>query len=163
MRLHNEFVHLKTGEVCHGLAIPRKKRYPRETEFFTMFRDGCEYLSTLNIKPTESRVFYKLLTRLDYKNWIGICQQTIAEELGLKKQNVGRAIKALIDYEIIERERDPNDKRRWMYRLNADLGWKGDAKQWQRHQEEKFDKKFGGKVLHFPKGIESQEPYQPLS
>ena len=163
MVLDNEFVNLKTGEIFSGLAVPRKKRYPKETEFMTMFRYGWKYLAKLSLKPTETSVLCELLSRLDYENWIAVCQETIAEELKLKQPNVARAMKALVDYGIIEKERDPEDKRRWMYRLNADLGWKGDAKQWQEHQQNRLMEQFGDKVLHFPKGIESQEPYQPLS
>ena len=163
MTLHNEFVHLETGEVYDGLAVPKKKRYPRKTEFMTMFREGWKYLGQLNLTGEDWKVLTELLQYLDYKNFISIAQETIGENTGLKRQNVTRAIKKLIHHKVIERERDPADKRRWMYRFNADLGWKGDAKQWQWHQQNKLMEQFGDKVLQFPKGIESQEPYQPLS
>lgn len=159
----NELVNLETGEVYNGLAIPKKKRYPREAEFMTMFKEGWEYIAKLKLKPTETSVLCQLMTHLDYENWIPVCQETIAEELNLKKQHVSRAIKALVKYEILEREHDPRDKRRWAYRLNADLGWKGDALQWQIHQKQRLETRFGQDVIPFPRGYESEEPYKPIS
>jgi len=159
----NELLNLKTGEIYDGLAIVKKKRYPRNTEFMTMFREGWKYIAKLKLKPTETSVLCELMARLDYDNWIPVCQETIAEELGLKKPHVSRAIKALVEYEILEREQDPADKRRWTYRLNADIGWKGDANQWKKHQQERLESSFGGDVIVFPRGFESQDNYEPVS
>jgi predicted transcriptional regulator len=101
-----------------------------------MFRDGWKYLASLdNLAGRDARVLFALLERLDYENWVAVSQETLAEELGLRQPHVAAAIKKLTQYQILEREKDPADKRRWMYRFNASLGWKGDASQWARYMK----------------------------
>lgn len=140
-----ELVDPKTGEVFLGFAIPSKKRYPKDIQdagFMTMFKAGWRYLMSINdLKGTDYKVLMALLTYLDFANWISVSQQTIAEELNIKQPHVATAIKKLIKYSIIERQRDPADRRRWMYRFNASLGWMGDANQWKRYMEEKANEK----------------------
>lgn len=131
-----KLVNPHTGEVLEGLAVPRQKRYPQGKEFMTMFRDGWEYLSEIDdLAGRDYRVLHRLLSKLDYENWISVSQETIAEELNLRQPDVNKSIGRLTGHRIIEREKDPIDKRRWRYRLNANLGWKGDARQWRQHQE----------------------------
>ena len=141
-----QWVNAKTGEVGNVFATIRGAKYPRDTEFMTMFRDGWDYLSTLNLNTEQSRVLFKLLTYLDYENWIAISQETLAQELDMKQGNVARAIKRLVQVEVIEVQREARDKRRSEYRLNAHLGWKGDAKQWVRH----IGQKLGTNVIPMP-------------
>jgi len=111
----------------------------------TMFRDGWEYLSEIDdLAGRDYRVLHRLLSKLDYENWISVAQETIAEELNLKQPDVNKSITRLTKHRIIQREKDPIDKRRWRYRLNANLGWKGDAIQWRKHQED------NSKIIRLP-------------
>lgn len=153
----NEWFNTHTGEEAKGFMIIRGARYPKGVEFNTMFKSGWEYLADLNLKMEEAKLLFKLLARLDYENWIVVSQETLGEELGMKQANVARALKALIVHGIIEKERDPSDKRRSMYRLDARLGWKGDAADWARH----IQGKTGTNVIPMP-GISLQKnPYPP--
>ena len=126
-------VNISTGEV-YGLLLPRKTHFPRGKEYNVMFKDGWKQLASMKLAGRDYRVLLELLSRLDYENWISVAQETIAEELNLKRPDVTNSIQKLIKHKIIERQKDPADRRRWMYRLNADLGWKGDASQWAKHQ-----------------------------
>ena len=127
---------LETGEVFMGLAVPQKKRYPREIQqdgFYTMFSFGSEIISEIKgLTVTDYRVLFRLLSHLEFENWINITHQMIADELEVSRANVSRSMKKLVEKEIIERHKNPKDKRRIRYRLNPAHGWMGDAKQWQK-------------------------------
>jgi len=69
------------------------------------------------------RVFLKLNARLDFENVILLSQTEIAEQLGMKKQAVNRAIKKLELLGIILR--GPSIGRTASWRLNPLAGWKG--------------------------------------
>ncbi len=126
MRLVNP----KTGKVYKNLTVATKAKFPKPIEYTSMFKHGFEYLANTNFTRTEISVLFKLLTRLDFENWIRVSQRTIAEELGLRSQHVTTAIKKLIELKIIEKDSDPFDKRRVIYRLNPSLGWRGEPKEW---------------------------------
>ncbi len=136
---------LETGEVFMGLAMPQKKRYPREIQqdgFYTMFSFGSEIISEIKgLTVTDYRVFFRLLSHLEFENWINITHQMIADELEVSRANVSRSMKKLVEKEIIERHKDPKDKRRIRYRLNPAHGWMGDAKQWQKEMYNRKVKK----------------------
>lgn len=153
----NDWLNVHTGEEGQGFMIVRGKRYPRGVEFNTMFRSGWEYLADLDLKKEETKTLFKLLSRLDYENWIAISQETLAEEMGMRQPHVARAVNALVRYGIIEKERDPADKRRSMYRLDARLGWKGDAADWARH----IQGKTGTNVIPMPGVSLQKNPYPP--
>ncbi|CCQ65218.1 Tagatose-6-phosphate kinase / 1-phosphofructokinase [Crocosphaera watsonii WH 0402] len=127
---------LNTGEVFLGLAVPQKKKYPREIQedgFYTMFSFGTELIAQIEgLNGTDYRVLFQLLSHLEFENWINVSHQMIANELGVNRVNVSRAIKKLVEKEIIEKHKDPSDGRRIKYRLNPVHGWMGDAKQWQK-------------------------------
>ena len=69
------------------------------------------------------RVFLKLNARLDFENIIQVPQVEIAEQLGMHKQAVNRAIKQLEDLGVILR--GPKVGRSSSWRLNPHAGWKG--------------------------------------
>lgn len=128
-----DLTHLKTGQVYQGLAILQGRRYPKETEFNTMFKDGWKFLASIEgLSGQDHRVLAALMQRMDFGNWIRVSQETMAEELGIKRQAVTRSINRLVKYKVIQRKREEIDKRRWMYRLNPQIGWKGKANQWMR-------------------------------
>ncbi len=156
----DEFVNTRTGEVVTGLAMPRKHRYPRDVEFMTMFRDGWKYLATLDLAGRDTRVLFKLLEMLDYENFISIGQETIAQEVQSDIANVNRSIAKLEKLGVIERERDKADKRRWAYRLNAELGWKGDAKQWNDHMHRRARQR-GSNVIPLRGVVTLRDPNTP--
>ena len=141
-----------TGEVYSGFAVPRKKRYPREIQesgFMTIFKVGLSYIASIDdLKGRDYRVLLALLTYMDFQNWISISQQTIAEEYNLQQQNVAVALKNLLKHQIIERKKDPTDKRRWMYRLNPSIGWMGDSEQWKKLMEDRANEKIVPLIRH---------------
>ena len=127
---------LDTGEVFLGLAVAQKKKYPREIQqdgFYTMFSFGSSRLDGVEgLTGTDYRVLHNLLSHLEFENWINISQAVVSEELKIKKSNVSTSIKNLVSKGIIEKYKNPNDRRRIKYRLNPEYGWRGDADQWKK-------------------------------
>ena len=69
------------------------------------------------------RVFLKMVSNLDWENYIKITQKEISEDLGIRKQNVSRAVKLLVEKGIIIK--GPKSGLSNTYRLNEFYGWKG--------------------------------------
>ena len=100
-----------------------------------MFREGWDTISKLRLSPTETAVFARLMYHMGFANWVPVSQETLGEEIGIKKQHVSAALIRLIKLGVVERERDPIDKRRWQYRINTSLGWKGSPDSWADENE----------------------------
>ena len=77
-----------------------------------MFRRRLGIPFNAFVSSSTSKVLFKLLARLDYENWLSISQETLAEEIGMKQPNVARAIRDLVQTEILEVSKDDTDKRR---------------------------------------------------
>ena len=84
----------------------------------------------MKLTPTENAVLWIFLSRLEYENWIRVSQKTVAERLNLSKSQVSNAVRKLIETGILDKEQDPSDEGRLLYRLNLSLGWRGDTKEW---------------------------------
>lgn len=84
-----------------------------------------------NIRDIEQqRVFWALIERLNFENDICLVQAEVAIELGMRFQNVSRAIKELIEQDIILK--GPKNGRSHTYKLNPNMGWRGSGKGHQR-------------------------------
>ena len=125
-----KLINARTGKEYKGLAVPVKKNFPEPIQYTAMFKHGFEYLSGLRLNPPDTAVFFRLLSCLEFENWVRVSQQTIAEDIGITRSQVSLAIKKLIELKIIERVQDPSDRRRMIYRLNPSLGWRGEPKEW---------------------------------
>ena len=112
-----------TGEEIGGfVAVVRPKQKSSFERHFTMNQDALLTIAK-ELKPEQIRVFLTLLVHLDYENFIQVSQVDIMNILGIQKANVSRAIKALIENEIILK--GPKIGRSKTYRLNPSYGWKG--------------------------------------
>jgi phage regulator Rha-like protein len=93
------------------------------------FQEGFREIARKETLGTEAmKVFLFILGSLEYSNQVMVRQVDIARELGMKKQNVYRAIKTLIKEEVLVIE-DPIFKRKGPLRLNHKYAWKGKLKQ----------------------------------
>ena len=132
-----KLINPRTRKDFTGLAVPRKKTFPESVEYLSIFSHGLKYLAKFRLSPTETAVLLEMLSRLEFENWIRVSQQTIGEDLGLKKQSVSIAVKKLIKLGIIEKAEDPSDRRRLIYRFNPSLGWRGEPKEWFEYAAKK--------------------------
>ena len=70
----------------------------------------------------ELRVFNYMLGVMDFENWINIPQKEIAEEIGIHKVNVSKAIKGLREKGYIEVYKKGREN---FYRIRPEVAWKG--------------------------------------
>ena len=112
-----------TGEAIEGfVAVIKPKQKSSFERHFTMNQAALMTVAqTLN--HDQMRVFLALCAHLDYENFIQVPQIEIAEKLKMHKQHVSRAIKHLIEFEVIID--GPKIGRSKSYRLNPNYGWKG--------------------------------------
>ena len=95
----------------------------------------------LTLEPKN--VLFYLYSKLDFENFIQQSQADIAEGLGIKKQQVSRAMKMLIAKQIILE--GPKVGRSKCYRLNPNYGWKGKVKTLQEARREQLKVIDGGR------------------
>ena len=72
------------------------------------------------------KVLMYLFGKLDFENFIQQTQIDVAEGLGMRKQNVNRAMQILTAKQIVLE--GPKVGRSKCYRLNPNYGWKGKVK-----------------------------------
>jgi len=137
-------VNSDTGEVLDGVLVwmPKKKISPFERHF-TMNQDALKILAN-KLNYEQFRVLMMLLADLDYENYIQITQQSIAESLDMQKSNVSRAVKGLLDLQIVLE--GPKVGRSKTYRLNEQFGWKGTVSNHKRALKNGLSVINGGRV-----------------
>ena len=113
-------VDLETGELLKGVTVWVKvKRSPYVNGFFMTNQEALLTLAQdKEITGECYRVLFVLLAELGYENYIYIPQKEISKKLGMRPQNVHRAVKVLLQKGILlSNERG--------YRFNQNYGWKG--------------------------------------
>ena len=112
----------ETGEVLRHVKI-RGKRKKLGVGWLATYQHGLDYISTLPLTGEQLRVFLQMLSKLDFDNYIRVSQAELENTLGIKRQHISRAIKALIaNNVIVEGPRAGLNK---TYRLNPNIGHKG--------------------------------------
>ena len=144
MQKHIEQIDRKTGEVMQGCMVYIPYR-PKLTErWFMAFQDAFEEIAKdpeLTLEPKN--VLFYLYSKLDFENFIQQTQKEIAEALGMKKENVSRAMKLLTSKQIVLE--GPKVGKSKCYRLNPNYGWKGKVKTLQEARREQLKVIQGGK------------------
>lgn len=113
----------RTGEVIGGfVAVIRPKQKSSFERHFTMNQAALEIIAT-ELSHEQTRVLMILLSELDYENYIQVAQVDIGEKLKMQKTNVSRAMKNLMQMDVILE--GPRIGRSKTYRLNPQFGWKG--------------------------------------
>ena len=134
MQKHVEQIDRETGEVMQGCMVYIPYR-PRLTErWFMAFQDAFEEIAKdpeLTLEPKN--VLFTCTVNWTLKIFIQQSQADIAEGLGIKKQQVSRAMKMLIAKQIILE--GPKVGRSKCYRLNPNYGWKGKVKPYRKPVE----------------------------
>ena len=137
----------RTGEKLDGMPTLCR---PRQWNGFgdrwlAMSMDAAlEIALDERIQGQDLRVFLVLLSKLDYENWLRVCQADLAAALGMTKGNTSRSIKRLIDAEILLE--GPKVGTSKTYRLNPAYGWRGSAKKHREALRDRLEIIQGGKV-----------------
>lgn len=115
------------GEVHEGVIpvlVGQRVPSPYGVSWMQVNQDFLrEFAARRDIGLEVHRVFAYLNSRLDFENVIQVPQVEIANELGMHKQHVNRAVSRLEDLGIILR--GPKVGRSSSWRLNPHAGWKG--------------------------------------
>lgn len=110
------------GEVTGYISKARKNTLG--VHWVATFQDGMEWLAKQPKMTGESwRVFAFLISKLDFDNYLSVPQKVIAKELNLQIPHVSRAIKNLVDLDIISV--GPMAGRSKTYRLNPRIAHRG--------------------------------------
>ena len=127
MNKYIEQVDRETGEVMQGCMVYIPYR-PRLTErWFMAFQDTfIEIAKDPDMTGETMKVLMYLFGKLDFENFIQQTQIDVAEGLGMRKQNVNRAMQILTAKQIVLE--GPKVRRSKCYRLNPNYGWKGKVK-----------------------------------
>lgn len=124
-----------TGEIVPGVPVLYgvKVRSPYGRAWMQTNQSALlEIAKDPDIGSGALRVFLYLNGRLDFDNLIAVQQKEIAADLNMDKGSVSRAMKLLLQKQIILR--DERLGRLGAYKLNEHYGWKGKVKKLrQRH------------------------------
>ena len=90
------------GKGNRGTFIFVPARQKLKESWFMFFQSACEQLALdKDLSGETFRVLMHLLSTLDFENYILIQQSEIAEKLEMKRPNVSRAIKQLLERGIL--------------------------------------------------------------
>ena len=95
-------------------------------DWVAMYQSALLTLAKWNLPNEQYRVMLALLSKVDFDNYLTIDQQNIADELGMKRPNVTKAIKALNERNILVE--GPRAGLHKTYRLNPFVAHKGKNK-----------------------------------
>jgi DNA-binding transcriptional ArsR family regulator len=130
-RRNLKMIDIDTGEILDDLLVASPKKHRLEGNFIMSLQEGYIRLGKdPEILWQDYRVLMIYLGNLDFENFIQISQSYIATDLGMKKENVSRATRRLVEKGILIKGLKVG--RHQTYRLNAFYGWKGkaDKKYW---------------------------------
>lgn len=88
-----------------------------------LFQSGITDMAKMGLTGEQWSVWAYLMGTLDFDNYWRVSQKDVAEALGMKKQNVSRAIHVLLDKDIIIE--GPMAGRFKTYRLNPRIAHRG--------------------------------------
>ena len=92
-------------------------------DWVAVYQQALSNIADMNLPNEQYRVFLKLLSKVDFDNYLRVSQQNIADELNMNQSSVARAIKGLKEKTIIvEGPRAGFNK---TYRLNPYIAHKG--------------------------------------
>jgi len=128
---------ISSGELLEGVIVLYGiKNNPYGNGWLMTSQEALKLIAKdRGITGETFRVFLYMLSVLDFENWIYISQKEIGEYLELKKCNVSRSVKTLVEKEIILK----NEKlgKSYTFRLNPYFGWKGKVKSLEEYRDEK--------------------------
>lgn len=133
----------KTGKnIVPAITLIRQKW--KGESFFIGFQSGFIEIAKMKIDAAKKKrvgaeaknVLLFLLGTIEYENEVTVSQIEIARELAMKKQNVSRAIKALIEEGVLK-VKDPLRKRRLRMTLSDKYVWKGKLNTLQKEQKKR--------------------------
>lgn len=91
--------------------------------WIALYQQAISNIADMNLTNEQYRVFLKLLSKVDFENYLTVSQKELAEELNIKQPHISRAIKTLCEMKIIVE--GPRAGLNKTYRLNPYVAHKG--------------------------------------
>jgi CRP-like cAMP-binding protein len=130
-------IHIHAPDDTTVIFGSRKKKDRRD--FVRVYTEHLEWLA-ININHlTTRKVLDILLANLDWDGAVRLTQTEIGKKLGIKQQQVARAIKELEKLNVIRCEKAGRGN---VYYINDSLAWKGDLE--SKEKRSKFKVIEGG-------------------
>lgn len=123
-----------------SLAVVWFRRKWTGYSFFMGFQRAFEEIALMRLGSEAKDVFLFILGTVDFHNEVVIPQVEIARKLRMKKQNVSRAIKALVDKRVLLKS-ELGYKQKRSLKLNPMYAWKGKLKNLGLQPKETPEKK----------------------
>lgn len=131
----------------------KQKRPPVET--YTMFFQAVNGLLVKGLTPASCKILLYMISNAQYGNYITKQVEWMSEDLDLSIATVKRAVKQLVDNNILLKIPNPQDKRQNDYYLNPTQSWKGKVK--ERDKAMKYLQQNVGKQLNLLDAIEESK------
>lgn len=114
----------RTGEVVERVPVVVGTRLRWREKYCWLFQEAVARVAEDREVGVEAwRVLGTLLARLDWDNWVLVTQTEMARTLGMRPQNVHRALRVLVRKGIVVQ--GPKAGNRHTYRLNSAFAYKG--------------------------------------
>ena len=154
-----QIVNAKTGEIKDGyfVYVAHPKAKLRNTRWMMTFQDSLEIIATdEDITGQTLKVLMVLMSNLEFENYITIKQTVIAEKLKMQKTHVSRAMKLLVNKEIILKVKQGTTTG---YKLNPTYGWKGKVENMEKAKAQIAEEK----IIDFQGARERQNPSSKIN
>lgn len=102
---------------------PMERSRTLGNKWVATFQEGMGYLARLGLTGETWSVYAYLVQHLDYDNWVRIRQKDVEADLGIKQPNVSRALRKLVEVDVIVR--GPNAGKCFTYRMNPRIAHRG--------------------------------------
>lgn len=103
--------------------LVHKRQNHLGVNWVAFYQTALEWLAKQSLPQEQYRVMMFLMSQLDFENYLRVTQVSIAKELDMKQANVSRAIKGLLEKDIIIT--GPKVGTAKTYRLNPRMAYKG--------------------------------------
>ena len=105
-------------------VVPLGKEKPATFGWLQFEKKALKELQILSIKsPAAMGTLMYLVNHMSRSNALVVSQQAIADELGIKRESVNRAVKHLVDHNFLEVVKAGGAN---VYVVNSRVAWQGD-------------------------------------
>jgi hypothetical protein len=116
-------VDAETGELMDGVFVYVPKKV-RNGDFYMAFQAASSQIARdKDFTGATYRVLHAMLGQIDFENYIVVNQSLIAEQLGMKRPNVAREIRKLVNKGVLRK--GPKSGCQVTYQLNPHFAWRG--------------------------------------
>ena len=138
------------GNLVYGKKLYQNKKI-YGGGWMAFYQESLANIAKMGLTGEQHNVFLSMLSKLDFENYIRISQEDLAKELNIRQPQVARAIKKLLEKDIILQ--GPRAGLCKTYILNPNVGIKGRQKknklidyaekkaQYEKEKSEKEQKK----------------------